>query len=106
MSFKDSKSGTPDISNLSVRQSTMGEKSKEEMIIRMASIKELKGHMFSKPAYQVLKTLDVRNNRLSELPEEICDLANLRLFRVDYNYLTSLPFALGKLSNLVKLTAS
>ena len=53
-----------------------------------------------------LRTLDLRQNRLTALPAELGDLAALQTLNVDRNALKSLPEALGQLSALHTLTAT
>ena len=50
--------------------------------------------------------MDLRNNRIHELPNEICSLANLVELKLDYNFLQVLPQALNKLKKLKHLSAS
>lgn len=58
------------------------------------------------PHHANLKQVDIRNNRLNDLPGEICTLSHLTHLRLDYNYLQALPFSLGNLTNLQHLSAS
>lgn len=50
--------------------------------------------------------IDLRNNRLVQLPDQLCDLENLVELRLDYNFLPSLPHRIHKLVNLEHLSAS
>ena len=56
--------------------------------------------------YRNIKSIDIRNNRVNELPDEICSLQNLTQMKLDYNYLQALPFSLGSLKSLVSISAS
>ncbi|KAJ2647035.1 hypothetical protein IWW40_004956 [Coemansia sp. RSA 1250] len=51
-------------------------------------------------AHATLQTLDISNNRLEELPEDICRMPCLRELYVDHNLLSQLPNSLGSLQNL------
>lgn len=44
-----------------------------------------------------LTQIDLRNNRLTQLPEQLCDLPNLFELKLDYNFLGALPNAMYKL---------
>ena len=79
---------------------------KEELSLRLASLNHLQGSVFLAPHHANLKQVDIRNNRLSDLPGEICTLSHLTHLRLDYNYLQALPFSLGNLSGLQYLSAS
>lgn len=50
--------------------------------------------------------LDLRNNRLKKIPNEICDMPLLSEIKLDYNFLTQLPYGLHRLKNLTLLSAS
>jgi nucleoside phosphorylase/GTPase SAR1 family protein len=50
-----------------------------------------------------LKTLSLHNNQLTELPDSIGDLSNLRSLHLSVNQLTKLPDSIGQLSNLREL---
>jgi Leucine-rich repeat (LRR) protein len=74
--------------------------------MRLSNLSVVSGQVFMLPNYKQLKLLDLRNNRLQEIPGEICTLQQLATLKVDYNYLVALPFSLGNLSELVCLSAS
>jgi len=74
--------------------------------MRLSNLSVLSGQVFTLPNYKSLKLLDLRNNRLQDIPGEICTLSQLATLKVDYNYLVALPFSLGNLSELVCLSAS
>lgn len=83
-----------------------GTKAQPEMIMRLANLSHLGGSVFQMPNFKSLKLVDVRNNRLTELPSEMCNLAHLTTLKVDYNYLAALPFSIGSLAELQYLSAS
>ncbi|GBM38001.1 Leucine-rich repeat-containing protein 40 [Araneus ventricosus] len=47
-----------------------------------------------------IKLLDLRDNKISEIPDTICSLQSLERFDVSNNALSSLPFTLGTLPHL------
>lgn len=53
-----------------------------------------------------LLAVDLRNNRLTSLPEQICTQVLLRECKLDYNFLYTLPHGLHKLTRLEHLSAS
>ena len=53
-----------------------------------------------------LTHIDLRNNRLSTLPDQLCDLPSLKELRLDYNFLSALPARLNLLQKLEYLSAS
>lgn len=55
--------------------------------------------------YRSLCDLSLTSNNLASLPEEIGDLTQLTVLRVDDNRLTSLPDSIGRLTNLEELQA-
>lgn len=75
-----------------------------KLSLRLQNLKYLDNHIFHNK--QNLTHLDLRNNRLSRLPDQICDLILLRELRVDYNFLETLPVTLNRLNHLQCLTAS
>ena len=74
--------------------------------MRLANLNYLQGSIFLSQSYKFLKTIDIRNNRLNDLPGEICTLKHLNHLRLDYNYLQALPFSIGSISSLQYLSAS
>lgn len=72
--------------------------------MRLANIKELPSDVFKDN--KCLRSVDLRNNKLTHLPKEICNLPSLWKLRVDYNYLQELPSQLGYLPHLQFLSAS
>ena len=78
----------------------------QELSLRLANLTHLQGSIFLAPHHAGLKQVDIRNNRLSDLPGEICTLSHLTHLRLDYNYLQALPFSLGNLRGLQYLSAS
>lgn len=50
-----------------------------------------------------MKKLNLRNNKLTVLPDAICDLAHLEGLNIRHNQLLSLPENFGKLGKLKKL---
>ena len=50
--------------------------------------------------------IDVRNNRIEELPDEICTLPHVTHIKLDYNNLQALPFSFGSIRTLVYISAS
>jgi Leucine-rich repeat (LRR) protein len=50
-----------------------------------------------------MKKLNLRNNELAELPDEICELANLEGLNIRNNKLAELPKNFGNLKNMKKL---
>jgi len=55
---------------------------------------------------QNLKTLDLSNNKFTEVPAEIGQLKNLELLNLSNNLLTGLPYEIGNLSRLKVLNIS
>ncbi|KAJ2452496.1 hypothetical protein EV183_002869 [Coemansia sp. RSA 2336] len=55
-------------------------------------------------AHATLQTLDISNNRLEELPEDICRMPCLRELYADHNLLSQLPSSIGSLQNLEVLS--
>jgi len=53
-----------------------------------------------------IRAVDVRNNRLTAIPDSICDLPHLWKIRIDYNYLRELPKNIGFLPKLEYFSAS
>ncbi|MEG4404164.1 leucine-rich repeat domain-containing protein [Microcoleus sp. MON2_D5] len=53
-----------------------------------------------------LKILSIANNQITSIPEEIGQLSNLTQLDLRYNQITSIPDAIGKLSNLTRLDLS
>jgi Leucine-rich repeat (LRR) protein len=53
-----------------------------------------------------LRSIDLRNNQIKNLPDAIGFLPILWKLRVDYNLLTGLPETIGHLTKLEVLTAS
>ena len=74
--------------------------------MRLANLNYLQGNIFLSRNYMYLKTIDIRNNRLHDLPGEICTLKHLNHLRLDYNYLQALPFSIGNITSLCYLSAS
>ena len=60
---------------------------KQDLRLRLANLNYLQGALFLAPHHANLKEVDVRNNRLNDLPGEICTLSHLTHLRLDYNYL-------------------
>ena len=50
--------------------------------------------------------IDLRNNRLTSLPDQICNQSQLRELRLDYNFLYMLPTRVNRLQNLTYLSIS
>lgn len=48
----------------------------------------------------------MRNNRIHDLPPEICDCLLLRELKLDYNFFSSLPTQINKLKQLSHLSVS
>lgn len=53
-----------------------------------------------------LSHIDLRNNRIQELPDELCTLLNLVELKLDYNFLTGLPEDMNNLKVLQHLSVS
>ena len=73
---------------------------KKELNLRLSNLTFLQKQIFLAPHHTNLRIVDVRNNRLNDLPGEICTLQFLTHLKLDYNYLQALPYSLGNLSNL------
>lgn len=71
--------------------------------MRLTNIKVLSP---SKLINQNLVSIDLRNNRLSEIPDQITLQGNLRELKLDYNFLSQLPENLHKLRSLTYLSMS
>lgn len=86
----------------------MGEKSKEvlELNMRLSYLNNLNGPSLLTPQYKSLRLIDIRNNKISVLPEEICSLQFVSHLKLDYNYLVALPFSLGSIRTLTHISAS
>ena len=69
-----------------------------KMNLRLHNLKTLEQSLFYNKSK--LTHLDVRNNRLTKLPDHICDLVYLVELRVDYNFIKVLPVGLNHLSHL------
>lgn len=52
-----------------------------------------------------LRTLDLSDNKFSQIPDSIGSFLQLKHFQINHNRLTGLPDALGKLSKLESLSA-
>ena len=78
----------------------------KELNLRLSNLTILQKQVFMAPQHANLRQVDVRNNRLNDLPGEICTLQYLTHLRLDYNYLQALPYSLGNLSNLQYLSTS
>lgn len=63
--------------------------------MRLSNLTTLNGPLFLTSHYKNIKVIDIRNNRISELPGEVCTLQHVTQMRLDYNYLQALPFSLG-----------
>ena len=80
------------------------EKSGSRLQLRLSNLK-----VFQLSKHQDVSNLthiDLRNNRLAQLPDQICELTKLVELKVDYNFLHSLPHGIDKLTNLEYLSAS
>lgn len=73
---------------------------------RLSNLTVLHGPPFITAQYKSLKVIDIRNNRISELPDEICSLPKLSHLKLDYNYLQALPFSLGSIRTLTYISCS
>ena len=68
------------------------------------NIKFLDGNQLK--AKSNLTHIDLRNNKLCRLPDQISDLILLRELKLDYNFLSKLPFGLFRLMHLQFLSVS
>lgn len=59
--------------------------------------------LIANAAVKQLEQLDLSGMNLSELPQEICNLSNLRSLDLRSNHLNSLPNSIGNLNNLTSL---
>ena len=75
-----------------------------ELNLRLANLKDISGKLFYTNPY--LRSVDLRNNRITKIPDNICELPNLWKLRLDYNYLTELPHGIGNLASLEYFTVS
>ena len=75
-----------------------------ELNLRLSNLNIINESLFLKN--QFLRTVDIRNNLIKELPDAICELNILWKLRVDFNILEKLPCKIGNLERLEVLTAS
>ena len=69
-----------------------------KLSLRLANLKVLQLSHFAD--FQKLTHIDIRNNRLAQLPDQVCDVTDLQEMKLDYNFLNSLPHKINKLSKL------
>ena len=69
-----------------------------KLSMRFENIKFLDGNQLK--AKSNLTHIDLRNNKLCRLPDQISDLILLRELKLDYNFLSKLPFGLFRLMHL------
>jgi Leucine-rich repeat (LRR) protein len=80
------------------------DKFENKLSLRLSNIKVLSPRRLKQPTN--LTHVDLRNNRIHELPDEICDLSQLEELKLDYNFLGSLPREVNKLKRLSHLSVS
>lgn len=76
----------------------------KKLSLRLSNLRSFALATFQDP--QNLTHIDLRNNRLAQLPDQLCDLVKLVELKLDYNFLLSLPHSINKLENLELLSAS
>lgn len=91
---------TPDLSAPEPSTSQGGTK----LSLRLSNLRVFSIQTFQDP--HNLTHIDLRNNRLAQLPDQLCDLEKLVELRLDYNFLVSLPHRIHKLASLEYLSAS
>jgi len=77
-----------------------------ELNVRLSNLSELHGPSFTSPQYKSLRVIDIRNNRIVELPGEVCSLTHITHLKLDYNYLQALPYSIGSIRSLIYVSAS
>jgi Leucine-rich repeat (LRR) protein len=79
----------------------------QELILNSNRIQKLPSALFLLPNWkQLLSLLDLRNNSITLLPVQICELDNLITLKVDHNKLETFPPTVGRLRKLRYLSAS
>lgn len=77
-----------------------------ELKLAKNQLLELPAAMFTGRLVASLVHLDLSDNQLRTLSAAVCSLSRLSVLKLDRNRLSSLPSGIGKLTQLVQLTAS
>jgi Leucine-rich repeat (LRR) protein len=96
------RSSARDSSNIKKKYSMDKKSNLTELIISKKDIKFVTVNMLN----MNLKIIKLSSNKISFLPDEICEIKNLQELYVDKNCISKLPSDIGKIRNLKILNAS
>ena len=72
--------------------------------MRLSNLKVISPKVFQNNVNLI--SIDLRNNRLTSLPDQICNQSCLQELRLDYNFILLLPTRINRLRSLSYLSIS